>query len=203
MFQFGSDQFARPGVQYSRTLLTSNPDDINNAYWFKDNTTVTTGRTDPYGGTTAEGLFETTATSTNFNIGKGNPFANLTNGTRYLQEAIVKPIGASRYLLMTAYAASFASGMQIVFDVNDAQPGSIALMDGSGFYGTDLVFKGADISPFGGGYMRCRMIYSAASNNAFDGCFFGITSSATSAPSRTGDAAKGMDFFHAALYSVP
>lgn len=198
-FQFGAGVLAEPrAVSISRTTLSTSPSDISNAAWSKNNSTVTTGRTDPYGGATAEAMFETTATSASHEISQ-NSIGTFVNGTRYHQEAIVKAIGSGRYLLMRTFAAGFTSGVYAWFDVGNKRAGQVSS------YGSDIALEDVELAPMigGNGYVRCRMVFRGLSGASCDGSWFGSTTAIGSEPSYTGDTAKGFDFHRASVYTVP
>ena len=179
----------------ARTLLTTASEDISNAAWGKTGLTVSTGRTGPDGAAVAEGVFETSANSAH-EI-QQDAIVTLVNGTRYLQEAIFKPIGSGRYLLLQTFASSFASGAQAYFDFANLRVGYFA------HYGADLVVETAEIYPLAGGYVICRMYFRATSNNAVDWSYWTFSQTLNANSAYAGDTSKGFDVYRAAIYSVP
>ena len=193
--QFGEGAFVQRGVTFpARTILTTQPNDVNNAAWSKAGATTGTDRTDPWGGTTAESMLETTANS-NHEVFQ-NGIVTLVNGTLYLQEAIVKPIGG-RLLKLRTFANGFASAVYMWFDLANKLPGQIS------FYGTDFRHYGGSIEQFSGGYLRCRLFFKALSNNSVDGRYFASQDTDGSDAAFVGDVAKGLDFHYAAVSRVP
>lgn len=176
------------------TLLSSFPSDITNAYWTKNASTVTTGRTDPRGGTTAEAAFETVANSGHGIAKEG--VLNLVSGTTYIIEGVVKSIGARQFNL-AYYNAGFTFGHDNFFDIVNGALGGVVLDDGAALSINEI----ATIVAVGGGYYRCRIQFTATAN-VTGGNFYWSAADSLSTVSYAGDITKGVDFDSLGLYRV-
>lgn len=188
----GGGEPGQPDPYLGWALLSSFPTDVNNAYWTKQNVTITTGRPDWAGGTAAEAAFETTANNSHgVNIAAVLDFVL---GQRYMVEGIVKSIGG-RCSQMSVFSNSFGAGWGYSFDTPSGAYGSDTIAP----FGGLVTSRSQRIEPLGSFY-RQRLFFTAASNAADGYVFWNSQPSPISSGSFVGDTAKGMDFYSAGLY---
>lgn len=104
---------------------------INSVSWSKTNMTTVTGQTDPYGGTTATELQETTANGNHLwqSVAVAKPAVAQTR----LVTRRIKVVGANTWVAMATYGAAFGNQTVLYYDL-----GTGSVSGANGFGGTQV-----------------------------------------------------------------
>lgn len=196
-FGIGGFTLGRPasgGPYAGLTLLSSFPNDINDAYWTKKEGTVTTGVADPRGGTTAERFLESIVNDTH-EVSK-NGVLDLVSGSRYVMEAVVKPVGG-RHLQLQIWSNSYANFCKFDFDLTNGVVGSFSVDAGDVVSNTTK-----SVAAVGNGFYRCRLRFTASATFTDANLFWTVQTSPSADGAYAGDITKGLDFDSLGLYQV-
>lgn len=176
-------------IEEARTNLALRSEELNDSYWFKEQTTVTANQTtSPDGTTTADAVFENSTTNFHY-IRIGNTSINATS-TPYTVSIFVKANGRTRGQFKLGYVTGSFQEISVSFNLST---GTI----GSPFASSGGLVQGFSITNNGNGWYRITLSGYTGQNGIHALQLFFLDDSGVG--SYAGDITKGMYMWGAQL----
>jgi hypothetical protein len=146
-------------IEEARTNLLERSEEFDNAYWTKNNCTISSNATAaPTGGQTADTLFDTSGSAAR-SLQKGS--VTVTTSTAYTITAFAKDAGRRYFHIRSNDNTTNDNGADVVFDLQNG------LVSGSATARGTWSAASADIASVGSGWYRCRLTTTVATTLLF------------------------------------
>jgi hypothetical protein len=181
-------------IEEARTNLLERSEEFDNAYWTKNNCTISSNATAaPTGGQTADTLFDTSGSAAR-SLQKGS--VTVTTSTAYTITAFAKDAGRRYFHIRSNDNTTNDNGADVVFDLQNG------LVSGSATARGTWSAASADIASVGSGWYRCRLTTTVATTLLFvkfQTSETGSRGADGNAGAYTGDITKGIHIWGAQL----